>query len=122
MDSLEFLDFSSFVIFSDDPWSLLVSFRQLFKLPLVVQCCNVICEWPLKCESASRCFQPGEGPSRGFLCDCSKPMDRLQRMVGMSTLKCDRWRVADTRNWAHKAVPSNKHTTTTSTSPLHSRQ
>ena len=43
---------------------------------------------------------------------------RIQRVVGMSTLKCDRWRVADTRNWAHKAVPSNKHTTTTSTSPL----
>ena len=50
MDSLESLDFSSFIIFSDDsddPWSLLVSFRQLFKLPMVVQCCNVICEWPL---------------------------------------------------------------------------
>ena len=47
MDSLETLDFSSFIIFSDDPWSLLVSFRQLFKFPLVVQCCNVICEWPL---------------------------------------------------------------------------
>ena len=48
MDSLELLDFSSFIIFSDDPWSLLVSFCQLFKLLLVVQCCNVICEWPLK--------------------------------------------------------------------------
>ena len=47
MDSLELLEFSSFIIFSDDPWSLLVSFRQLFKLPLVVQGCNVICEWPL---------------------------------------------------------------------------
>ena len=47
MDSLESLDFSTFIIFSDDPWSLLVSFRQLFKLPLVVQCCDVICEWPL---------------------------------------------------------------------------
>ena len=47
MDSLESLDFSSFIIFSDDPWSLLVSFRQLFKLPLVIQCCDVICEWPL---------------------------------------------------------------------------
>ena len=47
MDSLESLDFSSFIIFPDDPWSLLVSFCQLFKLPLVVQCCNVICEWPL---------------------------------------------------------------------------
>ena len=47
MDSLKLLDFSSFIIFSDDPWSLLVSFCQLFKLPLVVQCCNVICEWPL---------------------------------------------------------------------------
>ena len=48
MDSLKSLDFSSFIIFPDDPWSLLVSFCQLFKLPLVVQCCNVICEWPLK--------------------------------------------------------------------------
>ena len=47
MDSLELLDFSSFIIFSGDPWSLLVSFCQLFKLPLVVQCCDVICEWPL---------------------------------------------------------------------------
>ena len=47
MNSLEHLDFSSFIIFPDDPWSLLVSFRQLFKLLLVVQCCNVICEWPL---------------------------------------------------------------------------
>ena len=43
MDSLEFWDFLSFIIFSDEPWSLLVSFRQLFKLPLVVQCCDVIC-------------------------------------------------------------------------------
>ena len=51
MDSLEFWDFSSFIIFSDDPWSLLVSFCQLFKLPLVVQCCNVICEWPLRKKS-----------------------------------------------------------------------
>ena len=24
----------------------------------------------LKCENASRCFQPGEGPSRSLLCDC----------------------------------------------------
>ena len=24
----------------------------------------------LKCISASRCYQPGEGPSRGLLCDC----------------------------------------------------
>ena len=47
MDFLKLLDFSSFIIFSDDPWSLLVSFRQLFKLPLVVQCCDLICEWPL---------------------------------------------------------------------------
>ena len=48
MDSLESLDFSSLINFSDDPWSLLVGFRQLFKLPLVVQCCDVICEWPLR--------------------------------------------------------------------------
>ena len=47
MDSLESLDFSKFIIFSDDPWSLLVSFCQLSKLPLVVQYCDVICEWPL---------------------------------------------------------------------------
>ena len=53
MDSLKLLDFSSFIIFSDDPWSLLVSFCQLFKLPLVVQCCNVICEWPLIWELPS---------------------------------------------------------------------
>ena len=46
MDSLKSLDFSSFIIFSDDPSSLLVKFC-LFKLPLVVQCCDVICEWPL---------------------------------------------------------------------------
>ena len=52
MDFLELLDFSSFIIFSDDPWSLLVSFCQLFKLPLVVHCCNVICEWPLTGNSA----------------------------------------------------------------------
>ena len=50
MDSLILLHFSSFIIFSDDPWSLLVSFRQLFKLPLVVECCDVICEWPLNIE------------------------------------------------------------------------
>ena len=32
----------------------------------------------LKCESASRRFQPGEGPSRGLLCDCTtSPMDRF---------------------------------------------
>ena len=48
MDFIELLYFSSFIIFSDDPQSLLVSFCQLFKLPLVVQCCNVICEWPLE--------------------------------------------------------------------------
>ena len=47
MDSLKLLDFSSFIIFSDDHWSLYISFRQLFKLPLVVQCCDIICEWPL---------------------------------------------------------------------------
>ena len=47
MDSLKSLHFSLFIIFSDDPWSLLVSFRQLFTLPLVVQCCDVIYEWPL---------------------------------------------------------------------------
>ena len=54
MDSLESLDFSSFIIVSDDPWSLLVSFCQLFKLPLVVQSCNVICEWPLKAKEKFR--------------------------------------------------------------------
>ena len=54
MDSLKSLDFSSFIIFSDDHWSLLVSFCQLFKLPLVVQCCDVICEWPLIMNSLFR--------------------------------------------------------------------
>ena len=64
MDPLKSLDFSSFIIFFDDPWSLLVSFCQLFKLPLVVQCCNVICEWPLSVLNVKvivRHFQPGEG-------------------------------------------------------------
>ena len=56
MDSLKLLDFSSFIIFSDDPWSLLVSFCQLFKLPLVVQCCNVICEWPLSRHKSNWCL------------------------------------------------------------------
>ena len=49
-------------MFSDYPWSLLVSFGQLFKLPLVVQCCDVICEWPLIIWEApkniSRIFGP----------------------------------------------------------------
>ena len=38
-----------FVIHQLFLWPLipLVSFCQLFKSPLVVQCCNVICEWPL---------------------------------------------------------------------------
>ena len=49
MDSLKSLGFSSFIIFSDDHWSLLVSFCQLFKLSLIVKCCDVICEWPLIC-------------------------------------------------------------------------
>ena len=34
-----------------------------------------------KCESTSRCFQPGEVPSRGFLCDykplCGSPFEAL---------------------------------------------
>ena len=55
MDSLKSLDFSLFIIFCDDPWSLLVSFCQLFKLPLVVQCCNVICEWPLIFQQFTIC-------------------------------------------------------------------
>ena len=38
-----------FVIHQLFLWPLipLISFCQLFKSPLVVQCCNVICEWPL---------------------------------------------------------------------------
>ena len=55
--------FSSFIIFSDDPWSLLVSFCQLFKLPLVVQCCDVICEWPLN-SPTSVCVSVS-GPGAG---------------------------------------------------------
>ena len=62
MDSLKLLDFSSFIIFSDDPWSLLVSFCQLFKLPLVVQCCNVICEWPLIKPRQRWTTQPTHSP------------------------------------------------------------
>ena len=60
MDSLESLDFSSFIIFFDDPWSLLVSFCQLFKLPLVVHCCDVICEWPLTNLCLVRQAEPPE--------------------------------------------------------------
>ena len=47
MDSLESLDFSSFVIFYDGPSSFIVIFCHLFELPLVVQYCDVICERPL---------------------------------------------------------------------------
>ena len=33
-----------------------------------------------KCESASRLFQPGGGPSRGLLCDCTtSAINRLQQ-------------------------------------------
>ena len=32
-------------------------------------------EYCLKCESASRHFQPGEGPSSGLLCDCENIAD-----------------------------------------------
>ena len=46
MDYLESLDFSSYIIISNDPWALLViflSYRWLFN----VQCCDVICRQPL---------------------------------------------------------------------------
>ena len=36
----------------------------------------------LKCESASRCFQPGEGPSRGLLLDCTtSPINRFAALI-----------------------------------------
>ena len=31
---------------------------------------STIMEKCLKCESASKCFQTGDGSSRGLLCDC----------------------------------------------------
>ena len=46
MDSLEFGDFSSFISFLMTLGPSSSAFCQLFKLLLVVQCCNVICEWP----------------------------------------------------------------------------
>ena len=37
-----------------------------------------------KCESGSSCFQPGEGPSRGLLRDCTiLPMDRFTALPGL---------------------------------------
>ena len=39
----------------------------------------------LKCESASRRFQPGEGPSRGLLRDCTtSPINRFAALIFMS--------------------------------------
>ena len=36
----------------------------------------------LKCESASRHFQPGEGPSRGLLRDCTtSPINRFAALL-----------------------------------------
>ena len=31
----------------------------------------------LKCQDASTCFQPGEGPRRGLLCDCENRLCKL---------------------------------------------
>ena len=41
----------------------------------------------LKCESASRRFQPGEGPSRGLLRDCTtSPINRFAALVLVTRL------------------------------------
>ena len=35
-----------------------------------------------KCESGSSHFQPGEGPSRGLLCDCTtSPINRYTALI-----------------------------------------
>ena len=40
---------------------------------------SIVSKLILKCESSSSCFQPGEGPSRGLLGDCTtSPINRLQ--------------------------------------------
>ena len=79
MDPLESLEFSSFIIFSDDPWSLLVSFCQLFKLPLVVQCCDVICEWPLSTISSS--FSSSQSSELRFPVNGSLHSDHNQKSL-----------------------------------------
>ena len=113
MDSLESLDFSSFIIFSDDsddPWSLLVSFRQLFKLPLVVQCCDVICEWPL--IGHLNIFE--------FLCSITNiPLSS----PGWTTctwrvwLRCWRWCRGCTTPWPGTRTPARTTTCSHSSSP-----
>ena len=40
----------------------------------------------LKCESASRHFQPGEGPSRGLLRDCTTSL--INRFAALSLIRC----------------------------------
>ena len=43
--------------------------------------------WGLTCESASRRFQPGEGPSRGLLRDCTTSMiNRFAALAGTDSI------------------------------------
>ena len=47
----------------------------------------------IKCESGSSRFQPGEGPSRGLLRNCTTgcgPMDRFAALVKKDTI-CSGW-------------------------------
>ena len=53
----------------------------------LAQCLNS--QQCLKCESASRRFQPGEGPSRGLLRDCTtSPINRFAALCKMYDVQC----------------------------------
>ena len=55
----------------------------------------------LKCESTSRRFQPGEGPSRGLLRDCTtSPINRF------ATLKIRPDRYNELANTAIESIPN----------------
>ena len=55
-----------------------MTFALAFHFHVYLPWVNTCLTYFLKCKSASRRFQPEEGPSRGPLRDCLKPMDRLQ--------------------------------------------
>ena len=73
----------------------------------------IIASWTqfhgLKCESASRRFQPGEGPSRGLLRDCStSPINRFAALLltpataaAGVTLDPNLWRYKDNVRGTH---------------------
>merc|ERR1712242_434207 len=43
---------------------------------------SIVSYYCLKCESASRRFQPGEGPNRGLLRDCTtSPINRFAALL-----------------------------------------